>query len=505
MKYARYLSAIAILVALSVSAPTPARAVVDSRFQNAPCPFKPGQGMIVGQNLHCGYVSEPEDHAKPHGAGIKIAVAVFTTPSSQRAPDPVVFLQGGPGGRIIADLAPLINSGDAATFMGNHDLILIDQRGTGFSRPNLACPEMTALKYRYLDVNISLKKSAALQAVALGTCRRRLTAQRVNIADYTTLQDAADIAGLRTALGYSKLDLYGVSYGTRVALTVMRAFPGGIRSVVLDSVVPPQFNLLSDAPRSSERGFQTIFQGCSQAPECRGKYPTLRTDFTHAISTLDSHPVTVVSRNSNDGKRYRVLLDGYGLATVVFSAMYDTSELTYLPSLIHQADRGSYGLAAAIFGVVGFNDALISDGDYFSVECSEDAPFTGAAQIRASVISLPPVLRSKELTDSLDTLGLCSAWPMPSTDPVQKKTVKSAIPTLVLSGEYDPITPPAGSKAVSRSLSNSFFFEFPGTGHAVYLTSLCPNDITQAFYDRPGRRPDSSCIAHMREPFGPVS
>jgi pimeloyl-ACP methyl ester carboxylesterase len=176
--------------------------------------------------VQCGYLSVPEDHTRPQGSKIRLAIAIFKSASAHPKPDPVVYLQGGPGGPLVDALGPSFTSNSLAAWPGDRDLILLDQRGTGNSQPSLACPELTTMAHaRFVE--------------AMRACHDRLVREGINLNDYTTLQSTGDVHDLVQALGYRQANLYSISYGTRLALTVMRLSPSDVRSVVLDSVFPP--------------------------------------------------------------------------------------------------------------------------------------------------------------------------------------------------------------------------------------------------------------------------
>ena len=471
------------------------------RWQPGACGFKLGAGMVQGKTVRCGYLVVPEDRSRPRGRQIRLAVAIFRTPSQNRLPDPLIFLQGGPGGRIVKDLGSIVNSQDALPLMGRHDLILIDQRGTGLSHPALNCWEVTNLQIRTLKQNLSPQRQVALENRAVQQCRRRLVRQ-VTLSAYATMADAADIADLRRALGYRAIDLYGVSYGTRIALTIMRSFPTGIRSVILDSVVTPRFNLLADQFQSEARLFNVLFRGCAQARSCNRTYPRLQSTFYSLIRRLNRKPVTITADDASSGKRYQVLVNGYGLSDLVWTTPYDSSLISQLPKMLSQVEHGTYSLLARIYGDIGFSFEDIDLGTYFSMDCGDDGDFTNSRQVAASVQALPALLRPYALTNGFGFLQECKIWNVPPAPATQRQPVTSSIPTLVLAGQYDLITPPANSQTVTKTLPHSYFFEFPGIGHAVRLSDPCPNTMTLAFLDDPTQKPDASCIATMGSPFG---
>ena len=495
----------ALLLGVATLPPRPLAhaAAYQPRFQTTACPFKVGKGLVVGHDVRCGYLVVPEDRATPAGRLVRLAVAIFKSPAPSPAPDPEVFLQGGPGGAIVGQLGPSIDASTLPVIAGSHDFILLDQRGTGYSQPSLACGELTRLQYTTLDQNLSPQRNVTLETQASQACHDRLVRAGVNLNDYTTPADAADVADLRRALGYQTMDLYGVSYGTRLALTTMRLYPQGIRSVVLDSVVEPQSDNFSDPMRSMKRSFDTLFQGCAADTACNKAYPHLDQTFYALVTRLNAHPVSFRVTSTDTHKSYAALLNGDGLTNLLFQALYATSFIPSLPKMIDGLRRGETKLAASLYGQVEFDNS-VSIGMYYTVQCSEDAPFTNRANIVAASKALPPVLRADQLVSNLGEFSQCAVWKVKSVAPAQKQPVHSGIPTLVLAGQYDPITPPAHSAAVAHGLSHGYFYQFPATGHGVFLSALftgpCSYRITNAFLDTPTSAPNAACIAGMSAP-----
>lgn len=463
------------------------------------CPFKLGEGVAIGKNLRCGFVVVPEDHSAPaNGRTVKLAVAVFKGRGTVQHTDPLVFLQGGPGGSIVDSIGPLITSKTYASFVTDRDLVLIDQRGTGHSVPNLNCKELTAIQFNTLDQNLSLPRQADLQASGARQCHDRLVRSGVNLNAFTTVQDAADISALRTALGYTALNIYGVSYGTRLALTIMRTQPKGIRSVVLDSVLAPTADLVAGPLRTTQRVFKVLFDGCVASPTCNAAYPNLQSTFYSVVAKLNAHPATITTKD-NAGKSRTVLLNGDGFVNLLFSSLYVTPYISALPAMIVLASHGDYRIPSLIYGTL-ILDQSVAIGMYYSVECGEDVPFTSAAAVNTAAKGLNSIIRPGEVSGQLVEFRICKNWNVSTVATVQKAPVKSAIPTLIFSGEYDPITPPADSLSVSKTLSNATRFVFPGTGHGVYMSNPCPDSILRAFIDTPTTKPTGSCIATMKEP-----
>jgi pimeloyl-ACP methyl ester carboxylesterase len=471
------------------------------RFQSSVCPFTLGSNFVEGRNVLCGYLVVPEDRSDARSPTIQLAVAIFKTPSAHPAPDPMLFLQGGPGGRIIKDFAGLITGGsiDLVSQFGNHDLILIDQRGTGFSQPSLQCQEVVDLQFQ-TDVNLTPAQQVDANYTALSACRARLVKAGVNLSAYTTASDAADVHDLIHVLGYPQVDLYGVSYGTRLALEVMRAFPQGIRSVVLDSTVPAQQRLLTSLPSSTARVFGVLFQGCAADATCNSKYPQLDAVFYSLVGALNASPIQFDTQDANTGQHYTVLFKGDDLVNLLFTAFYVTDAIPLLPQMIYQVKHGDYThLLTLLYGTLIFDDS-VSWGVYYSVECAEDVAYVAPQDVTAAAQAYPAQIRTDQLIGLQGEVSDCQLWNVRRADPSEGKPVASAIPTVVLEAEYDPVTPPSNGALAARTLSHSYSFLFPGLGHGAFLFSTCPTAVVLAFENDPTQKPDASCIATMGEP-----
>jgi pimeloyl-ACP methyl ester carboxylesterase len=502
MNWIRGIVAVAVLMGLGVGAwrLTAGAQQATPRFEPTSCHFKLGAGIVAGRDVRCGFVVVPEDRSMPNGPTVRLAVAIFPSPKPHPAADPFVFLQGGPGGALISDFGSGITKQNRTIdYPADRAVILVDQRGTGLSQPSLACKETTDLDYRTLDQNLSPQRDAALTVQATQQCRSRLAASGINLNAYTTLANAADVSDLRLALGYPALNLYSVSYGTRVALTVMRTHPQGIRSVILDSVEPPGVNAITSPLFSSARAFGVLFAGCANDLACNAAFPHLQQTFYRVVQRLNAAPVPIQTKDQT-GKIYTVLLTGDRLTNLLFSALYVTPFIPALPAMIALADQANLRIPSAIYGLLELTDASLNQGVFYSVECGEDAPFATAQQVVADARILNPVIRPDIVVGQLTELQVCRRWDVRAVPAEQRQPVTSAIPTLILSGQYDPITPPAASLQAAKTLSHGYRFVFPGTGHGVYQTNSCPNRIVVAFEDNPAHPPNASCIAAMTGP-----
>lgn len=471
-----------------------AKGPLGAQFTTARCPFRAPKGIPIT----CGYLTVPEDRGDPNSAQIRLAVAIARTARDPKAADPIVYLAGGPGSPAVAS-APLVARAWSA-FLRHRDLIVVDQRGTGHSRPALICPEHTNAMGELSKAQDAQATRAQAEYDALMQCRERLTASGVRLSAYTTAASAADLRELRLALGYPHWNLLGVSYGTRLALEILRQDPDGIRSAILDSPYPPQVNLFTSMPANLDRALRTLFTGCSAAPACQQAYPHLETTFYNLVSALDAHPITIRVRDPH-GRFVRMRIDGGRLIEVVFRMLYVTDMLPNLPRMIAATAVGSYGPLAEMESLRLRRAHGHSAAMYFSVQCSEDMALTNLDQVQAAVAAYPQ-LRSYfagMLEFTPNGVALCSAWGVVPPDPRIAEPVQSHVPVLILSGEYDPITPPDWAQIAAATLSSSETYLFPGTGHAVIGRS-CARQMIQAFLEGLSAAPSDACHESLPAP-----
>lgn len=469
-------------------------------FVQHECTFALPAGRMDGQNIRCGTLTVPADRSQPAGPTIELAVAILPAQGQSRLPDPIVYLDGGPGGETLGGSSDFFSTNFATQLQERRDIVLFDQRGVGLSKPSLDCPEYTDALYATLNTPLSRAEVNARDEQALEACRSRLIAQGIDLRWFSSSASAADVHDLMRALGYQQWNLLGVSYGTRLGLTILRDQPDGVRSAVLDSVYPPMVDRYVDLPAAAQRAFDTLFQGCAADPACAQAYPNLDEQFYRLARRLDAKPLTANIRNYFDGNNYDVRIDGTQIVSMLFTSLYITDFIADLPDLIARADaetaRGETS-ALSEWGWVVFLFEGLSEGGYYAIECSEETPFNQPAALEQAATLVRP-----ELTTSFGDPALlryCPKWAATPADARENEAVRSAIPTLLLAGQYDPVTPPEYAHRAAQTLDNSVVIEFPGLGHATFAQP-CPITIYTDFIDDPTVTPDISCVMQMQPP-----
>lgn len=489
----------AIAVVLAVTAlpavplTVPVAADESSRFEPARCPFRLASGQVEGKTVDCGFVIVPEEHEKPDGPTIRLAVARFRSTRPDPAPDPVIFLQGGPGG---GALATSFVRAFAALFTPTRDFIAFDQRGTGFSEPGLDCPEVRDQALRDDTRRVSLIDAQNAAIATELACRDRLIGQGINLAAYSSAESAADVNDIRAALGYEKLNLLGISYGTRLGLTVMRDFPAIVRGAVLDSVSAPQANSYEEYAASLDRAINLLFADCAADIRCNAAYPSLRADFSQAYSQLNTLPMTVSVKNPYDGKTYDLIIDGPRLVFLIYELLYYRSGIARIPAMIEQVKDGSQKLLQPLEEENYFNRSSIGMG--ISVRCNEYVPFSDRDRAIAAAQTLLPEVRESLGIDVLEKFSLCPQWPTRPPDPRDHQSVTADIPALVLESENDPVTPPKFGQSTAGALPKSFYIETPGIGHSVIGNGgMCAAAVVRDFVNDPATKPDTTCTSTL--------
>jgi pimeloyl-ACP methyl ester carboxylesterase len=321
------------------------------RFEDAACPFVLPEGQIEGVSVECGHLVVPEDRAQPDGATLRLAVAIFHPADADPEPDPVIYLEGGPGGSPLESIYLAFDQVYAPLLNADRDLIVFDQRGVGFSVPALDCPAVIDLETDLLDNEVGGEELTKpemydLMLETLLDCEAALHGV-ADLTAYNTATNAADVNDLRLALGYDQVNLWGISYGTRLALEVMRDYPEGVRSVVLDSVYPLEVDPFVETPSSVDRALDLLFATCAADEACSEAYPDLRATFFETVDRLNSAPARIEVTHRFTGERYDALLDGDSLVSLVVQFLYQTGFIPLLPRVISDTSQDVTGSAMA--------------------------------------------------------------------------------------------------------------------------------------------------------------
>jgi len=483
-------TALAFAAAMMVLAP--AGHTADSktalpRFDKTDCWFVPPKDKQVS----CGYLVTLEDRAKPAGRQVKLPIVVIKATGAQRKPDPVVFLSGGPGQGVGLDKKEVEEWWKYDKYwpwLKNRDLILFEQRGTGLAEPTLNCTEIDDRGIELLQSMRDADRVRAIYAEAMETCRKRLAGTGIDLARYGTRDTATDLADLRQTLGIKQWNLMGVSYGTRLALATMRDHPEGIRSVVLDSVYPPEVHAYENRQEGMERSFTKLFDACAVNDFCRFHYPSLEPSLFQTIAWLDVHPLPVTVDDPRDGTPVKVLVTGQTLIELTRYSLAFGDARYMLPMLLDGVAAVDPGVLQPVVtnmvsSALGLGLGDFSEGKYYAVECNEEIPFNDPQAVHKDEMAHR---RFAGFAYQLEDMASCGSWIHGTPDASVKAPIESAIPTLILSGDLDPITPREFATMTDRRLKNGHLVDVQGVGHSTLSSSPCAITATAGFLNNPG-------------------
>jgi pimeloyl-ACP methyl ester carboxylesterase len=451
------------------SPPSPADgpAVAAGGLELTSCQLEdPVRVSVVG--AECGDLSVLENPAEPTGRRIKLRVARVAAISRRKQPDPLFVLAGGPG-----MAATTFYASAAFAFERIHrdrDIVLVDQRGTGQSN-SLNCK---------LDDD-ELYHAGSSEVVA--ETRHCLTSleKTADVRFYTTSIAVKDLDQVREALGYERINLYGVSYGTRVAQHYLRRYPSRTRALILDGVVAPQTVLGPETSLDAEQALTHILGRCIADRECHEHFGDPSLAYHKLRDTLQAHAASVSLPDPTSGAALKFDFTGYHLANVLRLASYTAEQAALLPLMLHSAtDSNDFVPLASQFLLVSrsYGDVL-SYGMHNSVVCSEDVPFYDLAKINRAELE-----KTYLGTAQLDGLrDICSAWPQGPVDADFHAPLRTAVPVLLLSGSDDPITPPADAELARHELTHSVHVILQGFGHGQ-ITAPCIDRVMANFMAR---------------------
>jgi pimeloyl-ACP methyl ester carboxylesterase len=476
---------------LPTPSPTATVAVRGQAFQARACWGE----LPPGISAECGFVTVPENRRKQAGASIRLAVMILREEGVKPAGEPTLLLGGGPGQDTIGLIIGLLGEYDRLRTKGypvaqyegqlidwlefrgvmdlliedlaKRDLVVFDQRGAGYSEPSLKC-----------------------HGERYDLCHERLVQKGIDLSGYNTRENAADVEAIRQAMGYDRINLQAGSYGTRLAIRMMRDFPQHLRAVVLDGVAPPQLDWYAEVTARYDRMVEVVFDHCAVDPRCREAYPNLRSEFYELMGRLDHEPAQLPGG-------WHIHADEF--LALVWNTLYDISGIRWLPLVVHHAYQGDYETLETLARVKYAGDASesMSWGMNYAVECAEEWSEDTRQKVLAAGRGLNPAIAEAAVGQFMPMEDMCREWNVPSELPESDEAVSSQVPTLLLSGEFDPGTPPAFAEVAAATLPRHYSYVFPSMGHTDGFLSRCWSSVQSQFLDNPERAPDSSCIREM--------
>lgn len=455
-------------------------------------PLKPCRVPGFRTEVQCGVVQRALDPLQPQGTQIDVHYVVVPALARRKLPDPVFFLAGGPGQSAVG-VAPMVAQ-QMSRLNNRRDLVFVDQRGTGKSAPLMCADDRHSPMAAQLD---TLRRDRLLRQ-----CLTEL--QKLPYGDlrfFTTTLAMQDVDAVRQALGAPRLNLIGVSYGTRAALEYMRQFPQAVRRTVLDSVAPPDMVLPTSVSVDNQAALDALLAACERDAACARTYPRLRADW---VALLASLPKEVELHHPLTGVVERVTVTREAVLGGVRAPLYVPALASALPQAITQAAQGHYDALAGLGTLLGGGGPnRMAEGMHFSVVCAEDLPRLGATPDK-------PAADFGAAFAQLYT-ETCAYWPRGEVPAAFYAVPRLAAPVLVLSGGLDPVTPPRHGARVASALGPSAqHVVVPNAGHGL-MNLGCLRDVLFRFVDEAqdaaAMAVDASCAKSIPRPaaFVPVA
>ncbi len=456
---------------LSLAGATAAGATLDD------CRLSAGP-RVSTLKAQCLELAVPENPAAPEGGDIALFVARVASLSVEPRPDPLVIIAGGPGQSAVDFYLGF--RGAFERVRQERDVVLVDQRGTGRSNA-LQCPDAAALVEGADDARVIREATERCLASLSGDARY-----------YTTSVAVTDLVAVFDALGIGSVNIYGISYGTRVAQHLMRRHPERVRRAILDGVVPPDFVLGPAIALDAQAALLRIYARCAGDPACAERFPAPLAALDELRSRLGETPVDVVIDDPVSGERRVQRLSDIEVAVAVRLMSYSPLTAALLPLYIDSAlnEQRYEPLAAQVRLIESSFVEALSIGMHNSVVCTEDAPWFDEAGVDRA--ALGETYLGTLTFDALATS--CDAWPRGVIDDDFKQPLASDIPTLLLSGENDPITPPAYGERAAAGLSRSLHLTGPGQGHGLAPLGCVPRVMAEFLDAEAPLTIDTTCV-----------
>lgn len=440
---------------------------------------------VVTSDAGCGKFEVFEDRAAKTGRKIALNILVLPALSPKPAADPVFVIAGGPGQGAVSLVKGL---GDyLIKLRRERDIVFVDQRGTGESNP-LACgrPSDNDEMRNYFTEGVDLAK--------LRECRAQLE-KNANLALYTTPIAMDDLDDVRAALGYDKVNLLGGSYGTFAGFVYMRQHANHVRSAILEGVSPVDARIYLPFAKGVEHSLERMFADCAADKECNQAFPKLRAEFKELTAKIEKQPAVFESTNLISQKREQVTLSRNIFSEQIRTLLYIPIYWRWLPLLIHEANANNFGpLASIAYANVRGLTGQIANGMSLSVVCAEDVPFVTEEDIKQNTAgTFYGDYRVRTV------MKACEQWPKGKVSDTFSQPVKSDVPTLMITGDLDPVAPAWLATGAARFLPNSRQISIHNTGH--YFRFECLEDLFVEFLSKASVKGlDDSCVKDIELP-----
>jgi len=439
----------------------------------------------VPGSAKCGTLEVFENRATRSGRKIGMNILVLPATGDKREADPLFYFAGGPGSGSSEDAPGIAQV--FAKVREHRDLVFVDQRGTGKSHA------LDCTLYNPSDQQSYLGYFFPLEDVR--KCRADLET-KADLTLYTTSIAMDDIDDVRAALGYDKINLFGGSYGTRAAMVYLRQHPRHVRTVMLQGVSPTNMYLPLDYPQQTERALQGVLAECVADEACNKAFPNLKSEAKAVLERLIKGPVAVEVRLQNSTTA-KVSLSRDLAAEAIRYMLYNPVAATRIPLFLHLAAEGNF--TPLTQAALNFRKVLVgtgSNGMYLTVTCAEDLPWIKPGEGERNAQNT--FLGDYRLRQQREA---CALWPRAKVASDYFKPVRSDLPVLILTGEWDPVTPPANGDFVARTMPNSLHIIVPHGAHGLggLEGTECLDRLVTEFVERgTSKGLDTACVKNIR-------
>jgi pimeloyl-ACP methyl ester carboxylesterase len=373
------------------------------------------------------------------------------------------------------------------------DIIIVEQRGTRYSEPFLACDENLDFSFVLLNQDLSDEEILERTREDVAICHDGFVEEGINLSAYNSLQNAADIPMVVHALGYQEYSIYGGSYGTILAQHVMRDYPDNIQSVILDSGVPLGGDLIVQKPRTINRAFRLLFESCANDSACDTAYPDLDQVFFGSVDQFNAEPPSLDITDTATGEVYEMQFTGDRYISLMTLLLYETSVIPVLPQAINDVASGDYSFISLVQSqIINSLGRNLSTGMSWTVSCSE-FDLTADPELDNLYPQFVDYFSTQAIVDDV----VCEIWNVSPLDQEANSPFTTDIPVLIMAGDLDPVAPPEYSVLIAEYLDHAFLYTFPGVGHGTIAAGACPVSIMADFLDNPSEQPDTTCLEAM--------
>ncbi len=434
-----------------------------------------GDYSAVKQAVECGNLIVDEARGQADSRRIRIAMEIVRASAPKPGLPPVIYLHGGPGGAVVANVPGLLQRPAARDYVAiDQDWIFIDQRGGGLSDPSLDCPGT-----HLTDAG----PPSDADADGIVACLQAFKAKGVDLSRYNAIEVARDVQDLRKALKLGQIDLFGGSYGTRIEAAIQAHAPEGVRAVVQDSPWPPEADWTVGGPEMVSGSIDIVMAKCAVVAECARRYPDLKAKLSAVAERWLAAPQTI------GGKTYTADdLGGYLMDASYFNA-------AYLPRDLWKIIQGDVGPVEAFVGARDY----YREGQFMTHLCKEELPFesreavaTGAGQDPVARLIVAPMQRLHDICKRIDVGSPVATEQLP---------VKTRIPTLFLAAEIDPGCPPNLTRSAAKGYAGSQVVIVTNATHGVTSRSPCARKMVRDFFRDPSKPVDRSCLPAADQPM----